>query len=74
MTKKGFGPITLGNFIQRVRTMFKYGFEAELIDVPVRFGWNVVGGGDNTDRSHAVKVTFYPRAGFPLGRCSRSCT
>jgi integrase len=33
-----FGPVRLGNSIQRVRTVFKYGFEAALIDKPVRFG------------------------------------
>lgn len=32
------GPVAMGNFIQRVRTVFKYGFDAELIAVPVRFG------------------------------------
>ena len=32
------GPIALGNEIQRVRTIFKYAFEADLIDKPVKFG------------------------------------
>lgn len=35
---KQWGPIRLGNEIQRVRTVFKYGFEAGLIEKPVRFG------------------------------------
>ncbi len=35
---KVWGPVRLGNEIQRVRTIFKYGFEAGLIDKPVRFG------------------------------------
>ncbi len=33
-----YGPVRLGNEIQRVRTVFKYGYEAGLIDKPVRFG------------------------------------
>jgi integrase len=33
-----WGPVRLGNEVQRVRTIFKYGFEAGLIDKPVRFG------------------------------------
>ncbi|MFN0198466.1 MAG: tyrosine-type recombinase/integrase [Planctomycetaceae bacterium] len=32
------GPVSLGNEIQRVRMIFKYGFDAGLIDAPVRFG------------------------------------
>jgi integrase len=32
------GPVALGNFVQRVRTVFKFGFDAELVAVPVRFG------------------------------------
>lgn len=35
---KQWGPVRLGNEIQRVRTIFKYGFEAGHIDKPVRFG------------------------------------
>jgi integrase len=35
---KQYGPVRLGNEIQRVRTVFKYGYEAGLIDRPVRFG------------------------------------
>jgi integrase len=35
---KQWGPVRLGNEIQRVRTLFKYGYEAGLIDKPVRFG------------------------------------
>jgi integrase len=30
--------VALGNMIQRVRTVFKHAFDAELIAVPVRFG------------------------------------
>jgi integrase len=32
------GPVGLGNEIQRVRSVFKYAFDAMLVDTPVRFG------------------------------------
>jgi integrase len=35
---KQYGPVRLGNEIQKVRSVFKYGFEAGLIDKPVRYG------------------------------------
>jgi integrase len=35
---KQWGPVRLGNEIQRVRTVFKFGYEANLIRQPVRFG------------------------------------
>ena len=35
---KAWGPIRLGNEIQRVRSVFKYGYDAGLIAQPVRFG------------------------------------
>lgn len=35
---KRYGPHRLGGEVQRVRTAFKYGFDAALIDKPVRFG------------------------------------
>ena len=35
---KAWGPVALGNEIQRVRGVFKYGYEAGLIDKAVRFG------------------------------------
>jgi integrase len=35
---KSWGPVALGNEIQRVRTVFKYGFDAGLIDKPIRYG------------------------------------
>jgi integrase len=37
---KQWGPVRLSNEIQRVRSIFKYGFEAGLLDKPVRFGPN----------------------------------
>ena len=33
-----YGPVTLANHIQRVRTLFKHGFDCELLKVPIRFG------------------------------------
>jgi len=35
---KGVGPETLGNDVQRTRSVFKYAWDADLIDRPVRFG------------------------------------
>ncbi len=35
---KTLGPVALSNTIQRVRTTFKYGFDAGLVQVPIRFG------------------------------------
>jgi integrase len=35
---KGRGPVAWGNLIRRSRVMFKYGYDAGLIDKPVRYG------------------------------------
>ncbi len=35
---KVWGPVRLGNEVQRVRTIFKYAYETGLIDKPMRFG------------------------------------
>lgn len=35
---KQWGPVRLANEVQRVRSVFKYGYEAGLIDRPVRYG------------------------------------
>src|SRR5262245_42408110 len=35
---KQWGPVHLGNEIQKIRTVFKYAFESGLIDRPVRYG------------------------------------
>jgi integrase len=35
---KRFGPVRLGNIIQRVRSVFKLAFDEELIDRPIRYG------------------------------------
>src|SRR5579871_441168 len=33
-----WGPVTLGNVIQRVRVVFKYAFDNDLVDRPTRYG------------------------------------
>jgi integrase len=35
-----WSPTTLGNVIQRIRIIFKFGFDEELIDRPIRYGQN----------------------------------
>ena len=35
---KKWGPVALGNEVQRVRSVFKFAFEAGLIEKPIRFG------------------------------------
>jgi integrase len=35
---KQWGPIRLGNEIQRVRSIFKYSYDVELIEKPIRYG------------------------------------
>ncbi len=35
---KGVGFVTLGNRIQRIRTVLKFAFDACLVDVPIRYG------------------------------------
>jgi integrase len=35
---KRWGPVALGNEIQMVRSVFRFGYESQLIDRPVRFG------------------------------------
>ncbi|HEY2841008.1 MAG TPA: tyrosine-type recombinase/integrase [Pirellulales bacterium] len=35
---KAWGPVRLGNEVQRVRTLFKHAFEADLIERPIKFG------------------------------------
>ena len=37
---KAWGPIALGNEVQRIRSIFKWGHDTELLDKPVRFGLN----------------------------------
>jgi len=33
-----WGPVRLGDFIQRVRSVFKYGYDSEMLATPMRFG------------------------------------
>ena len=35
---KGWGPVTLGNEIQRIRGLLKFGYDEGLIDKPIRYG------------------------------------
>jgi len=35
---KRWGPVAVGNEVQMIRSVFKFGYEAELLDKPVRFG------------------------------------
>jgi integrase len=37
---KKWGPVTLGNVIQRIRVVFKFGWDDGMIDRPVRYGQN----------------------------------
>jgi hypothetical protein len=36
----GWGPVTLGNVIQRIRVVFKFAYDGGLVDRPVRYGPN----------------------------------
>jgi integrase len=38
ITKRKWGPVRVGNFIQQVRSVFKFGHEAKLLPQPVNFG------------------------------------
>src|SRR5262249_51849645 len=49
---KTWGPITLGNEIQRIRVVFKYAYDAGLIDRPVRYGPGFKGPSKKTLRLH----------------------
>jgi len=35
---KTYGPVALGNEVQRIRVVFKYAYDASLIDRPIRYG------------------------------------
>ncbi|MCL4205747.1 MAG: integrase [Pirellulaceae bacterium] len=35
---KRYGPVRLGNTIQRVRSIFKFGYDSDMMDKPVKFG------------------------------------
>jgi integrase len=50
-----FGPVRLGNQIQSVRSIFKYAYDADLIDRPMRFGPAFVKPSAKTLRLHRAK-------------------
>jgi integrase len=50
-----WGPVRLGNAIQRVRSVFKYAFDAGLIDRPVRFGPGFLGPSAKVLRLHRAR-------------------
>ncbi len=50
------GPVRLGNEVQRVRTVFKYGYDAGLIDRPVRYGPQFMKPGRTTMRKHRARA------------------
>jgi integrase len=52
---KHCGPVRLGNEVQRVRTVFKYAYNAGLIDKPVRFGPGFVKPSKHVLRKHRAK-------------------
>jgi integrase len=39
---KKYGPVALGNWVQRIRTIFKFGLDTGLLDAPMRFGTEFV--------------------------------
>jgi integrase len=53
---KTWGPVRLGAEIQKVRTVFKYGYEAGLIDKPFRFGPQFVKPSAGVMRRHRAKT------------------
>lgn len=54
---KRYGPHRLGGEVQRVRTVFKYGYDAALIDKPVRFGPTFKKPASHIMRAHRQKST-----------------
>lgn len=50
-----FGPVRLGNQIQSIRSVFKYAYEADLIDRPMRFGPSFKKPSAKTLRLHRAK-------------------
>ncbi len=69
-TAKTYGPVALGNEIQRVRTVFKYAYDAGMIDKPIRFGPAFRRPGRKTLRKarHAKGPRMFEAA--TCGRCS----
>jgi integrase len=54
MTKK-WGPLRVADFIQHVRSVFKYAHESELLDRPVRFGPGFARPSQKTLRLHRAR-------------------
>jgi integrase len=54
MTKR-WGPLRVADFVQHVRSVFKHGYDAELIDKPVRFGPGFARPTQKTLRLHRAK-------------------
>jgi len=52
---KRWGPVRLGNSVARVRTVFKYALDGDLIDRPVRFGPGFKRPSKKTLRLHKAK-------------------
>jgi len=50
-----WGPVPVGNEIQRVRSVFKYAFDSDLIDRPVKFGPGFKRPSKKTLRQHRAK-------------------
>jgi integrase len=74
---KRFGPYALSREVQHVRTLFKYGYDAGLIDKPVRFGPLFKRPAKRVLRAHRQKTggrmfeadvlrTLIDKAGLPL--------
>jgi integrase len=53
---KTWGPVRLGVEIQKVRTVFKFGYDAGLIDKPIRFGPQFVKPSASVMRRHRATV------------------
>ncbi len=50
MVRRGWGAVTLGNCVQRVRVLFKFAYDNGSIDRPVRYGQNFKAPSRKTDR------------------------
>ena len=67
---KVWGPVRLGNEVQRVRTLFKYGFESGLIDKPMRFGSEFKKPSKNVLRKHRATNGHRLFTALRFARCS----
>ena len=50
-----WGPTTLGNAIQRIRTLFKFAFDSQLVKAPIQFGPSFVKPSKRTMRLHRLE-------------------